>query len=286
MSTYAIGDVQGCHQELLSLLDRINFDENTDRLWFTGDLVNRGPKSLETLRFVRQLDDKAVTVLGNHDLHLLAIANGQAQYMHKGDTLEAILAAEDKDELLNWLRHLPLLHRDKQLGFVLIHAGLPPQWTVEQASTHALEVETVMAGDLYMEFFANMYGNTPDSWSEALCGWDRLRVITNYFTRLRYCDADGKMEFKEKSVPGTQALPYQPWFEIENRVNKDQKILFGHWAALRDYKVNYKHLGVYPLDTGCLWGGCLTALRLEDEKWFSVPSKQANYANGVGDKSE
>jgi bis(5'-nucleosyl)-tetraphosphatase (symmetrical) len=277
MSTYAIGDIQGCHLELLSLLDEINFNANKDRLWFTGDLVNRGPNSLETLRFVKQLEDRAITVLGNHDLHLLAIANGQPQYMHKKDTLEDILAAEDREELLTWLRQLPLLHQDKELGFTLIHAGLPPQWTLEQASAYALEVEKVLAGDNYLEYFANMYGNTPDIWSEDLKGWDRLRVITNYFTRLRYCDLSGRMEFKEKTSPGNQPTPYLPWFEIKNRFSRDQKLLFGHWAALRNYEIDYKLHNVYPLDTGCLWGGELTALRLEDEKWFSVPSKQEKW---------
>lgn len=276
MSTYAIGDIQGCQQELLALLDEISFDDN-DQLWFTGDLVNRGPESLQTLRFVKQLEDRAITVLGNHDLHLLAIANGQPQYMHKGDTLDAILKAEDRDELLFWLRNLPLFYEDEGLGFVLIHAGLPPQWTIDQARAYAREVEAILAGDNYLEYFANMYGNTPDLWSEDLQGWDRLRVITNYFTRLRYCDAEGRMEFKEKSSPGKQSAPYQPWFEIACRLSRPQKLLFGHWAALRNYEINYKKQNVYPLDTGCLWGGELSALRLEDEKWFSVPSRQPRW---------
>ncbi len=277
MSTYAIGDIQGCQQELLSLLHEINFDESRDRLWFTGDLVNRGPESLQTLRFVKQLGDSAITVLGNHDLHLLAIANGQTQYMHKGDTVKAILKAKDRKKLLKWLRKLPLLHQDQQLGFVLVHAGLPPQWTVAQASAYALEVEAVLAGDDYADYFANMYGNTPDTWSEKLTGWDRLRVITNYFTRLRFCDVEGRMEFREKTIPGNQPAPFQPWFVLDNRLSKDHKLLFGHWAALRNYNIDYRKLNVYPLDTGCLWGGELTALRLEDEKWFSVPSLQKKW---------
>jgi bis(5'-nucleosyl)-tetraphosphatase (symmetrical) len=277
MSTYVIGDIQGCHQELISLLEKINFNEAEDRLWFTGDLVNRGPDSLATLRFVRQLGDKAICVLGNHDLHLLAIANGQSQYMHAGDTLEEILAAEDREELLVWLRGLPLIHQDKNLGFVMVHAGLAPQWTVQQASALALEVEAALTGDDYLQYFANMYGNKPDNWSDELQGWDRLRVITNYFTRLRYCEENGKMEFTEKSTPGEQKSIYLPWFEIKNRLNKSHKLIFGHWAALRNYKINYKKFNVYPLDSGCLWGGKLTALRLQDEKWFSVPSKQKKW---------
>jgi len=277
MSTYAIGDVQGCQQELLSLLNEIEFDESRDHLWFTGDLVNRGPASLDTLRFVKQLGDRAIIVLGNHDLHLLAIANGQTQYMHRDDTVDEILNADDRDELLLWLRQLPLMHQDRELGFILIHAGLAPQWSIDQASAYALEVETTLRSDNYREYFANMYGNSPDKWSEDLRGWDRLRVITNYFTRLRYCDMQGKMEFSEKNSPGHQASPYQPWFEIENRVNRDHKLLFGHWAALRNYKVDFRKYNVYSLDTGCLWGGELSALRLEDEKWFNVPSKQEQW---------
>ncbi|MBT7952182.1 MAG: symmetrical bis(5'-nucleosyl)-tetraphosphatase [Gammaproteobacteria bacterium] len=277
MSTYAIGDIQGCQQELVSLLDEINFNENKDRLWFTGDLVNRGPNSLETLRFIKKLGDSAITVLGNHDLHLLAIANGQSSYMHKGDTLKEILQATDKDELLGWLLQRPLFHQDKSSGFIMVHAGLAPQWTIAQASALASEVESVLRGDNYTEFFAHMYGNTPDTWSEKLQGWERLRVITNYFTRLRYCEPDGKMNFSEKNTPGKQAAQYQPWFEIENRRSANIKLVFGHWAALRNYKIDYLTYNVYPLDTGCLWGGDLTALRLEDEKWFSVPSLQEKW---------
>ncbi len=274
MSTYAIGDVQGCQHELLSLLEEIRFDTLRDKLWFAGDLVNRGPASLETLRFVKQLGDSAIAVLGNHDLHLLAIANGQTQFAHKSDTLNDILMADDRDELLCWLRQLPLMHRDKRLGFILTHAGLPPQWTIKQAGEYAKEVETILSGDNYAAYFANMYGSTPDHWTGELQGWDRLRVITNYFTRLRYCDKYGKMEFKEKRSPGKQNAPYQPWFEIKNRVSRDHKLLFGHWAALRDYPVDFSKYNVFPLDTGCLWGGELSALRLEDEKWFRVPSMQ------------
>jgi bis(5'-nucleosyl)-tetraphosphatase (symmetrical) len=277
MSTYAIGDIQGCQQELLLLLNEINFDGNRDRLWFTGDLVNRGPESLATLRFVKNLGDTAIVVLGNHDLHLLAIANGQAQYIQSADTLNEILDVQDRDDLLSWLRMLPLMHKDKELGFAMVHAGLPPQWTVEQASSYAREVEEILSGESFREYFANMYGNTPDTWSEEIVEWDRFRVITNYLTRLRYCDASGKMEFNEKNSPGKQPASYQPWFELDNRAHLHQKLIFGHWAALRNYKIDYKRHNVYPLDTGCLWGGSLTALRLEDEKWFSVPSLQTKW---------
>jgi bis(5'-nucleosyl)-tetraphosphatase (symmetrical) len=278
MSTYAIGDIQGCQQELISLLDEINFDESKDRLWFTGDLVNRGPDSLETLRFVKNLGDQAITVLGNHDLHLLAIANGQSSYMHKGDTLKGILEASDKDELLTWLRQCPLLHQDENTDFIMVHAGLAPQWTISQAKMLAVEVELVLRGNNYTEFFTHMYGNEPDTWSDNLQGWKRLRVITNYLTRLRYCENEGKMDFSEKNTPGNQAAHHHPWFEIDTRASANQKIIFGHWAALRNYKINYETHNVYPLDSGCLWGGRLTALRLEDEKWFSVPSVQKKWS--------
>ena len=283
MSTYAIGDIQGCQQELLELLDRINFDPSADRLWFTGDLVNRGPASLETLRFVKQLGDRAVTVLGNHDLHLLAIANGQEQYMHGGDTLGEILAAEDRSELLDWLRQLPLLHQDGSLGFTMVHAGLAPQWTIKEAAGLASEVEAVLRSNHYLEYFAHMYGNKPDNWSGKLAGWERLRVITNYLTRLRYCDEQGRMDFQEKRGPGTQPPSLKPWFEIENRESRRERVIFGHWAALRAYEVDTEKYRVFALDTGCLWGGTLTALRLEDLEYFRVPSRQPRWSDQGGD---
>ncbi|MCZ6802520.1 MAG: symmetrical bis(5'-nucleosyl)-tetraphosphatase [Proteobacteria bacterium] len=276
MSTYAIGDVQGCFKELTQLLDKINFNEIEDLLWFVGDLVNRGPESLETLRFVKALGDNAVTVLGNHDLHLLAIANGQEQFMHKADTLHNILTAPDRDELLNWLRLCPLLHHDSEFGFTLIHAGLPPQWNMEQAMACATELETVLSGEHYIDYFDNMYGNRPDSWSEDHTEWDRLRFITNCFARMRYCTADGHLELKEKGAPGIQSDSLTPWYASSNRKTINNKIIFGHWANLVFAKdKNFKQYNVYPLDTGCLWGRELTAMRLEDEKLFSVPSHQA-----------
>jgi len=274
VSVYAIGDLQGCFDELKELLDKINFDESNDQLWFTGDLVNRGPKSLECLRFVKALGDNAVTVLGNHDLHLLAIANGQEQFMRKADTLQSILTAFDREELLSWLRQCPLLHHDSDLGFTLIHAGLPPQWNLELATTCAKEVETVLSGNNYIDYFAEMYGNQPDSWSVDLTGWDRLRFITNCFTRIRYCTPDGRLEFKEKGPPGQQAAPYVPWFKITNRHSRNLEIIFGHWGTLLLKEEEYSNDNVFPIDTGCLWGRKLTALRLEDTQYFSVPSQQ------------
>lgn len=272
MSTYAIGDLQGCYQELLALLDDINFDEDDDRLWFTGDLVNRGPESLQTLRFVRAIS--TVTVLGNHDLHCLAVAAGKAE-SRKNDTFEDILNAADRDELLHWLRHLPLLFHDQQLGYTMVHAGLPPQWDLSAANTHAKEVEECLRGPQADQFFSNMYGDQPDLWSEDLAGWDRLRFITNCFTRMRYCDAEGRLTLKDKGPPGSQAAAYMPWFDIAGRKTNQLKIIFGHWASLRHGNINnFNMSNVYPLDSGCLWGGKLTAMRLEDGQYFTVPCRQ------------
>lgn len=260
MAVYAIGDIQGCFDELQALLDKIGFDPAHDRLWFTGDLVNRGPKSLETLRFVKSLGDRAVTVLGNHDLHLLAVAYGL-----KDDTaedLDRILAAPDRDELIDWLRHRPLLHHDSELGYTLVHAGLPPSWDLAKAQALAGEVESVLRGPDCRAFLENMYGNEPEQWSDDLTGWDRLRFIVNCFTRMRFCDNDGRLELQEKGPPGSQPAPYRPWFAVPNRASADLKIVFGHWSTLGPCA----EPNVFPLDTGCLWGGSLTALRLDGER--------------------
>jgi bis(5'-nucleosyl)-tetraphosphatase (symmetrical) len=256
MAVYAIGDVQGCFDELQALLDQIRFDPSTDRLWFAGDLVNRGPKSLETLRFARSLN--AVSVLGNHDLHLLASAFLPHRRKRK-DTLQQVLDAPDADELLDWLRRRPLLHHDDTLGYTLIHAGLPPQWDRQTATDCAAEVEEVLRGEGYVEFFSVMYGNEPDTWTPALAGYDRLRFITNCFTRLRYCDSGGRVALEEKGPPGSQPRHLRPWFEWEHRESRDMSIIFGHWSTLGGYEAP----GIHALDTGCLWGGQLTALRLD-----------------------
>jgi bis(5'-nucleosyl)-tetraphosphatase (symmetrical) len=272
MSTYAIGDVQGCFQELQDLLDKINFDETNDQLWFTGDLINRGPDSLATLRFVKQLN--AISVLGNHECHLLAIAAGFVQ-PGKKDTLTSILLADDRNELIQWISQLPLLHYEKESGFAMLHAGLPPQWDVHEAMALTAEVEGVLQSDKSDEFLENMYGNHPQQWNDELSGWDRLRVIVNLLTRMRYCNADGRMDFKEKGKPGTQSKNFQPWFEFKYRKSIDNKIIFGHWASLHNGNPgDFKHLNVYPLDTGCVWGRKLTAMRLEDLCFFNVPSRQ------------
>lgn len=258
MATYAIGDVQGCHDELLALLDEIRFDPGRDQVWFVGDLVNRGPQSLATLRTIRDLGEAAVSVLGNHDLHLLAVAAGISRTKHR-DTFGDVLGAPDRDELLHWLRHRPLLHRDRE--FYLIHAGLPPQWTMADAVELAREAETALRQDAHPELLWHMYGNRPDRWSETLAGWDRLRFIINCLTRLRFCSADGQADFKQKGRPGTQPAGLLPWFEAPGRRSAGARIVFGHWSTL-GFHVSQ---GAYCLDTGCLWGGELTALRLDGD---------------------
>ncbi len=272
MSIYAIGDLQGCFVELQRLLDRIAFDPTRDRLWFVGDLVNRGPDSLATLRFVKSLGEAAVTVLGNHDLHLLAVSLG-AEPRRSKDTFQDVLHAEDADELLHWLRHLPLMHYDVALDVAMVHAGLPPQWDLVTALGCAREVESALRGEGYKRFFTEMYGNKPALWSPALTGYDRLRYCVNAFTRMRYCDPAGQLDFKHKLGPGNQPLHLLPWFRIPWRRLKGTRIVFGHWSTLGFHDRD----NVYAIDTGCVWGGYLTALRLDAEvaEPVAVPCKGA-----------
>jgi len=228
-------------------------------LWFCGDLVNRGPHSLEVLRFVRSLGDRAVTVLGNHDLHLLAVATGNLR-KHEDNSLDAVLAAPDRDELLYWLIHRPFMHEDPETGYCLIHAGLPPQWDKDLALACAREVEEVLTDiEGFRDYFKHMYGNEPSLWSDDLKGMERWRFITNCFTRLRYCDLSGRLGLREKGVPGTQSVGFLPWFTIPGRRSQGTPILFGHWSTLGYLATN----DVWALDTGCLWGGSLTALRVD-----------------------
>ena len=255
MAVYAIGDLQGCYDGLLRLLDAIAFSEHDDQLWFVGDLVNRGPKSLETLRFVKSLGQAAVTVLGNHDLHLLAAACLPITANTK-KALDQVLTAPDRDELINWLRHQPLLHHDD--CFYMAHAGIPPQWDVEYARKMAREVETVLQGNHYPILLKNMYGDKPDLWSPDLSGIARLRFIINAFTRMRYCDQQGRLDLNHNSSPGTQPGHLLPWFAVSGRNNRDARIVFGHWSSLGYYEGD----NCYAIDTGCLWGGQLTALKL------------------------
>jgi bis(5'-nucleosyl)-tetraphosphatase (symmetrical) len=260
MAVYAIGDLQGCYDEFRALLDRLGFDPARDRLWLTGDLVNRGPGSLECLRFVRSLGEAAITVLGNHDLHLLAVAADAGRSTKVGDTLEPVLSAPDRDELLAWLQQRPLLHDDPSLGWTLLHAGLPPEWSVADAALCAREVEQALA-HAPAAFYARMYGNEPDRWTPGLAGYDRLRFTVNCLTRLRYCTADGRLLMKPKGPPQEAPPGAVPWFRAPGRRSRNARILFGHWSALGWYAGE----GVVSLDTGCVWGGCLTALRLDVE---------------------
>lgn len=273
MPTYAIGDIQGCLDELKDLLNEINFDEGNDQLWFAGDLINRGPKSLETLRFVKSLKNTK-TVLGNHDLHLLAVAEG-VRKPHRNDTFDEILNAEDKTDSFNWIRQQGLLIHNKALNFTLVHAGLPPQWSLQQARELAKETESLIKTEKFNDFLNVMYGDEPKIWQDELSGFDRHRYIINCLTRLRYCTHKGKLNFSEKGAPGSQKKSLIPWYAFEKRKNKDNKILFGHWSTVHlGNEKDFRQYNVYPLDAGCLWGGALTALRLEDETWFSVPSRQ------------
>lgn len=270
MATYAIGDVQGCFEQLEQLLKRIRFDPVNDRLRFAGDLVNRGPRSLDVLRFVHALGDSAISVLGNHDLHLLATANGRRSAA-KGDTLDEILAAPDCAQLLDWLRHLPLMHENPDSGLVLVHAGLSPQWTLDMARQCARELEAVIQGPRLDSFLKHMYGNEPLRWNDDLKGYKRLRYITNAFTRMRYCRADGSLDFGEKRPPGRQREGLLPWFAVPQRRSRDAAIVFGHWATLQIEQKLDPVFGVHHIDTGCVWGGPLSALREEDGKMFCVP---------------
>lgn len=258
MPIYAIGDIQGCHAELMQLLDRLHFDPASDRLWFVGDLVNRGPDSLSVMRFVRALGDAAIVVLGNHDLHLLALAEGNEAHAGKS-TLEAVLNAPDRDALLHWLRHRPLLHHDAATDFTLIHAGLPPQWTLKEAKRCAGELEAALQGPDYRAFLFGMYGNKPKKWKPGLTGIERLRFITNCLTRLRFCTAEGKLALGEKGRLGSQAPGLYPWFRVPGRRTHENRIIFGHWSTL-GYLAEHN---VWALDSGCLWGGALTALKIE-----------------------
>jgi bis(5'-nucleosyl)-tetraphosphatase (symmetrical) len=259
MAIYVIGDVQGCFAALQQLIKDIKFDPDTDTLWFTGDLVNRGSQSADVIRFVRDLGERTISVLGNHDLHLLAVAAGKAKIKRR-DTIADVLRSQDRDELLGWLRQRPLLHHDANLGLTLIHAGLLPQWDLDVAIGLAREVESVLRGPDSDEFLAHMYGNQPRVWREDLTGWDRLRLIVNAFTRLRYCDRSGHMDLAPTGPPGSQPKHLVPWFQLPDRRTKELTIIFGHWSSLGIWQKD----GVIGLDTGCVWGGALTAVRVDD----------------------
>lgn len=259
MAVYAIGDIQGCLDEFRDLLSALTFDPDHDRLWLVGDLVNRGPKSLDTLRFVKDLGDSAVVVLGNHDLHLLALALAPgARPPEKG--LRHVLKAKDRDDLIEWLRHQPLLHYDKELKTAMAHAGIYPGWSLKKARKLAAEVEQELQGKRARRFLSRMYGSKPDNWSDELQGCKRLRFIVNSFTRMRFCRPDGSLEFTAKLGPDDYSGEILPWYLIPERKADNVRIVFGHWSTLGYYEEN----NVLSLDTGCVWGGRLTAAQIDE----------------------
>lgn len=266
MSTYAVGDIQGCLNPLKQLLKKVNFDHAIDTLWVAGDLVNRGPESLRTLRYLYQHRQSVRTVLGNHDLHLLACDAGYKALSSK-DTLHDILQAPDKTELLDWLCQQPLICTDSDLGYSMVHAGIPPIWTLSQAIGYAEEVHNVLRSEQKDDFFKHMYGNTPHTWSESLRGIERLRCITNYFTRMRFCTPQGQLDLKTKCEPSQPPPGFLPWFVYPEHKCRFDTILFGHWAALMGDTNKENFIG---LDTGCVWGGCLSMVCLEDQRRYSV----------------
>ncbi|MFW3897905.1 symmetrical bis(5'-nucleosyl)-tetraphosphatase [Pseudomonas putida] len=271
MATYAVGDLQGCLEPLKCLLERVNFDPAVDRLWLVGDLVNRGPQSLETLRFLYAMRDSLVCVLGNHDLHLLAVWHN-IERLKKSDTLREIIEAPDAPQLLDWLRRQKLLHFDEPRGTVLVHAGIPPQWTLGKALGLAAEVEEVLRDDLRIkQYLDGMYGNDPAKWNKDLTGVTRLRVITNYFTRMRFCTAEGKLDLKGKEGADTAPPGYKPWFAHKDRRSRHVKIIFGHWAALEG---RCDAPGVYALDTGCVWGGAMTLMNVDSGEMHRCECEQ------------
>lgn len=265
---FVIGDVQGCYTQLRQLVDKIDAASPQARLLFAGDLVNRGPESLETLRYVRSLGDRANSVLGNHDLHLLAVAH-HVKKAHRSDTLNEILAADDSEDLLDWLRHRPLAINcgNQQL---LVHAGVFPDWSFDQCLALADEVEATLRGSEFVALLRDMYGNQPDQWSEDLQGIDRQRCIINAFTRMRFCHHNGRMDFELKEGSDQAPNHLLPWFDLAQRQTQADTIIFGHWSTLglvlRDHLIS--------LDTGCVWGGKLSAVRLSDRLLIQVDSPQ------------
>lgn len=269
MATYAVGDLQGCLDPLLVLLERVNFNPENDKLWLVGDIVNRGPQSLATLRYIKSLGNTATVVLGNHDLHLLAYANG---YRQPGelDTLHEVLLAKDCDELLDWLQMQALAHYDEELDVLMVHAGVPPMWSVKKVLKRAREVEVAIRDEKSsIKFLKKMYGDKPDVWDKTLTGTRRLRLITNYLTRMRFCSASGQLELNSKAGPENPPPGFAPWFSFPNPKLKNTRVVFGHWAALMGNTNSAQFIG---LDTGYVWGGSLRMIRLEDNTVFEIHS--------------
>jgi bis(5'-nucleosyl)-tetraphosphatase (symmetrical) len=268
MAVYAIGDVQGCYSHLMRLLDKIKFDSTNDTLWFCGDLVNRGPESLQTLRFIKSLGDRAVSILGNHDLHLLALYHSK-RILDKSDTLSQVLTSSDCDELMIWLQARPLAYFDDSLKAIMIHAGVHPSWSLEQTLAHSLELERVLQGEESGLFFDKMYGDSPDFWSDELTGFDRLRCITNVFTRMRFLAPDYRLNFAAKGAPEqNKDSNLTPWYLLNSQLDANVKVIFGHWATLPTGQYG-RH---FAIDGGCVWGRCFTALQIDtvEPRWHSV----------------
>jgi len=263
MATYAIGDLQGCYEEFSRLLEKVAFDQAKDTLWLCGDLVNRGGQSLAVLRLVHSLGDSAITVLGNHDLSLLSVAErDEADQAKVNSELREVLFAPDRTLLLDWLRARPLLHVDRKLNFALVHAGLAPRWDIDTAERAAREVEQRLRSDGARRLLKAMFGNKPDLWLPRLQGIDRLRAAINVFTRLRFCDVRGRIAYSEKGAPGTQKPGLYPWYEVPGQKPRDTRIVCGHWSTLG----RFQGLGVFAIDGGCVWGGELIALRVDAEE--------------------
>ena len=267
MATYAIGDIQGCYQTLIKLLNKIDFQPEKDQLWLAGDMINRGKDSLKTLEFILQNQSSIISVLGNHDLHFLAVESG-AHLVRPKDTFSEIFNSPLRKKIVKWLVKQPLFHRDKTLKFIMSHAGIYPGWKLKEAEQYAKEVSKVIQSKEAIEFYFAMYGNTPSRWKDSLKGMSRLRFITNALTRMRFCYPDLRLNLDAKSAPGRQPAALKPWFELIDSPSK-YRVLFGHWASLEG---NCSKKGFYALDTGCVWGGQLSALRLEDRRWFRVKS--------------
>lgn len=267
-SDYAIGDIQGCYDGLQRLLDKIKFDEHNDRLWFVGDLVNRGPHSLEVLRFIKNLPIEPIITLGNHDLYLIKIIFSKKDNLNKKDTLQAILNAPDVEELGHWLRKQCILYHDSKLNIVMSHAGIAPIWSLKQAKDRAKELEKTLANDNFHIFLDNMLGDIPDTWSDDLTNHARLRLICNYFTRMRFCKIkNGGLDLNRKGNIQEADNKIAPWFSIPNRIQIKPDIVFGHWASLGGVNPSPT---IHAIDTGFVWGGAMTALRLQDKRRFSV----------------
>lgn len=267
MATYIIGDLHGCFDEFQALLKQVEFNPNKDELWLTGDLVARGDNSLDCLRFVKNLGKRATVVLGNHDLHLLATLEGIKAIKPK-DKVDAIFSAPDRADLQNWLRNRPLVAQHPQHKFLLVHAGISPEWDLATALACAKETEQVLQSEQYIQLLQEMYGNNPNNWQTDLTGMERWRYTINVCTRMRFCHLDYRLDFECK-LPVEEAPEHlKPWFEMDNPLFKQQDIIFGHWASLIGYATP-KH--IYALDTGCVWGNHLTMLRWDDKKYFTQP---------------